>query len=208
MAEYEFDIDMPSDDDDEAYGGPDAYLEGDDNVLELEVGHDDFFPPGDDTGINALQILRCRRFVAYLWQNLPISHLLALFDLQQLQPGTTSERSTNPGTNNAQGRITYGDLVRLLRSGPSQGRDEDDEDVDNDDDEYPITSDWNKQWFPPHTEPQARGVELLMGGEFGRVGNKIKTKKGSRNISRLFLDRSCRPQGTPSREELISVCPI
>jgi hypothetical protein len=40
MAEYEFD-DIPSDDDDEDYYGPDAYLEGDDNVLELEIGQED-----------------------------------------------------------------------------------------------------------------------------------------------------------------------
>lgn len=209
MPEYEFDIDMPSDDDDETYDGPDAYLDGDDNLLELEVSQDDVSPHSDDPGSTAIaQILRCKCLASCLSRRTPpTSHSLALFDLQQLQPGSTTERTTNSGANNTEGRITYGDLVRLLRTGPPRGdQDEDDEDVDSGDGEYSSNSHWNRQWFPPHTQPQKRGIELLMSGEFGRVDNKIKTKKGSRNISRLLLDRSARPQGTPSREELTSVC--
>jgi len=138
------------------------------------------------------------------------SHLLALFDLQHLQPGNTTERTPSSSTNNIEGdSITYGDLVRLLRTGPSRrARDEEDEDAGSDDDEYSTSLHWNRQWYPPHIEPQKRGVELLMSGEFGRVGNKLRSKKGSRDISRLLLDRSCKPRGTLSREELTSVCSI
>lgn len=211
MSEYEYDIDMPSDDDDEAYDGPDAYLEGDDNVLELEAHQDNFSPHSDDLGSTAIaQILRCECLAVCLFgRTTPTFHLSALFDLQQSQPGSTTERTTNSGTNSSAGRITYGDLVRLLRTGPPRGdQDEDDEDADNGDDEYSTSSHWNRQWFPPHTEPQMRGVELLMSGEFGRTTTKIKTNKGCKNVSRLLLGRSSRPQGTLSREELTSVYSI
>lgn len=208
MRRYEFDIDFPSEDDDEAYDGPDAYPEGDDNVLELEVSRGDVSFPADEAGSNSItQILRCMCLVVCLSARTPTSHLSALFDLQQ--SGGTTERTTNSGTNNTEGRITYGDLVRLLQTGPPRGdQDEDDEDMDNGDGEYPSDSDRDGQRYPPHTEPQKGGAELLMSGEFGRVRDKIRTRKGSKNISRLLLDRSCMSQGMPSREELINVSSI
>ncbi|KAI9570371.1 WD40 repeat-like protein [Boletus coccyginus] len=188
MQAYEFDIDVPSDDD-EAYDGPDAYLEGDDNVLELEIGQDDI--PAHSHGVSSTPIAQILR---------------SLFDLQHLQPGSTTERAPSSSTNNIEGvSITYGDLVGLLRTLPSRrARDDEDEDEDagSDDDEYLTSSHWNRQWCLPHSEPQKTGVELLMSGEFGRVGNKLRSKKGSRNVSRLLLDRSCKPRGTLAREEL------
>lgn len=52
---------MPSDDDDEAYDGPDAYLDGDDNVLELEIDQDNISARSEDPGSTAIaQILRCK----------------------------------------------------------------------------------------------------------------------------------------------------
>ncbi|KAG9314168.1 WD40-repeat-containing domain protein [Chiua virens] len=190
MPEYDFDMDVPSDEDD-AYDGPDAYLEGDDNILELEVDQDTnpSHIASDDPGSTAIaQILR------------------SLFDLQH---GNTT--SPSPGTasrgNNERHTITYGDLVRLLRTSgpPRRDQEEDDEDEDNDEDEYyGASSDWNRQWFPSHTEPQQKGVELLMSGEFGCVGNTLRSNKGNRNVSRSLLDRSCRSRGTVSREELSS----
>lgn len=207
MPQYEFDIDMPSDDD-EAYYGPDAYLDGDDNVLELEIGQDRIpaHSQRDPTGNSIAQILRCKRITAHLSGHTSLtSHYLALFDLQQLHPGSATERTTtNSSANNEGDSITYNDLVRLLRTDPSNG-DQDEEDDDTGNDEYSTTSHWNRQWYPPHIEPQQRGVELLMSGEFGRVGNKLRSVKGSRNVSRLLLDRSCDPRGTLSREELSSV---
>ena len=66
MPEYEFDIDTPSDDD-EAYDGPDAYLEGEDNVLELEIGQDDIPARSQDPSRTAIaQILRCMCLAACL----------------------------------------------------------------------------------------------------------------------------------------------
>ncbi|KAF9245903.1 WD40 repeat-like protein [Melanogaster broomeanus] len=183
---------MPSDDD-EAYEGPDAYVEGDDNVSELEVGQDDLEAQSRNGGSGATiaQILR------------------SLFDMQQLRPSNAPETTTiSTSTTNDEhptlGSITYGDLVRLLRTGPSSGNQNADEDVDNDDDDedYVENTDWNQQWFPPNTKPEERGVELLMSGEFGRVSSKLKSNHGRRNISRLLLDRFSTPRGTLYREEL------
>lgn len=135
----------------------------------------------------------------HVYRTLHAYHLLALFDLQHLQPGHgTTERTIGSGTDS--GEITYGDLVRFLRTGPSWADGD-----EADDNGYSGHSHWNKQWYPPHTEPQKKGVELLMSGEFGRVSNKLRSNKGTRNISRLLLDRSCKPGVTPFREELTSV---
>lgn len=75
MQAYEFDIDVPDDDDDEAFDGPDAYLEGDDNVLELEIGQDDI--PAHSHGASnspIAQILRCK----YLAKASPVKLLSRL----------------------------------------------------------------------------------------------------------------------------------
>ncbi|KAF9229038.1 WD40 repeat-like protein [Gyrodon lividus] len=193
MPEYDlnFDLDMPSDDD-EAYEGPDAYVEGDDSVLELEIVQDDLPAQSQNGGSAAMsQILR------------------SIFDLQQLQPGNAAERTTSSTSNNNDWRpaprsITYGDLVRLLRTGPSSGDQDAEDEPDDDDDEYVVNTHRNQQWFPPHTEPHKRGVELLMSGEFGRVSNKLKSKSGRKSVSRLLLDRSSSPRSTMYREELAS----
>lgn len=64
MRQYEFDIDMP-DDEEEAYQGPDGYTEGDDNVLELEIRRDDNTERSRTLGNTTIaQILRCKRLAA------------------------------------------------------------------------------------------------------------------------------------------------
>lgn len=46
-------------------------------------------------------------------------------------------------------------------------------------------------WKQPHKEPQPAGVQLLMGGEFGRVGRREYAQKdGNRNFSRVLRERS------------------
>lgn len=60
MPEYtDFDIS----DDDDAYEGPDAYLDGDDNPLELEIDQDDNSTHSEEQprqGTAIEQILRCK----------------------------------------------------------------------------------------------------------------------------------------------------
>jgi hypothetical protein len=43
------------------------------------------------------------------------------------------------------------------------------------------------KWFPPVTAPQEAGLNLLMGGEFGRVGVEARSRKGSANFSKAIL---------------------
>jgi WD repeat-containing protein 23 len=79
------------------------------------------------------------------------------------------------------------------------------EEDDDDDDEIENVGEWDQPWFPPHKEPQQLGVELLMGGEFGSVSSKIRSRRNKRNISRMMLDQSSRSRGVISRENMISV---
>lgn len=79
------------------------------------------------------------------------------------------------------------------------------EDDDDDDDEIENVGEWHQSWFPPHKEPQQLGVELLMGGEFGSVSSKIRSRRNKRNISQMILDQPSRPRGALSRENLTSV---
>ncbi len=79
---------------------------------------------------------------------------------------------------------------------------------DADDDEYideeedPPTY---RQWFPPTTEPQKQGTEMLVNGEFGRIGVKNRARRDIRNISRGAINNLYRPIPLPNREDTQSV---
>ncbi|KAI6161431.1 WD40 repeat-like protein [Pisolithus thermaeus] len=193
MAQPRYHLDGSSDDS-EGFEGPDAYLDGEDRDIELEIGNDDLSPVrGSRTTISQL--------------------LHSLFELQNsdssrpvAQPDDSVDGRLEPGT------LTFGDILRLSRSGGTaysvdefDEEEEEEDDDDYDDDYFTATRHgsvpWHEQWLPPHREPQREGLELLRGGEFGRVTSYFKAKKGIRNISRIFLDRSSRRIG-PEREEL------
>ncbi|KAK7680553.1 hypothetical protein QCA50_016334 [Cerrena zonata] len=88
-------------------------------------------------------------------------------------------------------RITPVDLLQYLSASESNGQvgneedeeeDEDyqfDEEDDDDDIETPILQfhDSSKPLFEPVTKPVAKGLELLMGGEFGRLGHQYKSRR-------------------------------
>lgn len=58
--------------------------------------------------------------------------------------------------------------------------------------------------FVPVTEPQDKGVELLYGGEFGRVSAKAENVEVESRLGRLLRHR--RTQARPlCKEDLISV---
>ncbi|KAG1757821.1 WD40-repeat-containing domain protein [Suillus lakei] len=99
--------------------------------------------------------------------------------------------------------ISIQDLQRLLNSRSVESPTDYEED-DDDDDEMETVGEWHQPWFPPHKEPQQLGVELLMGGEFGSVSSKIRSRRNKRNISRMILDQSSRPRGAISRENMTS----
>ncbi|KAL4069807.1 WD40-repeat-containing domain protein [Scleroderma yunnanense] len=171
-----------SSDDERAFEGPDAYLE-DDDVFELE---DDDVPAQRGSNTTISQILR------------------SLFDMQQLQPNESAQRTTrSEGTDRGLVELetlTYRDILGLFRRSRS-ARDDDDDDDDFTPGHYSSTP-WYEQWFSPHEDPQPEGLELLMSGEFGRIVSHLKMNKRNRNISRTLLDRSSRGIGI-QREELV-----
>jgi hypothetical protein len=73
------------------------------------------------------------------------------------------------------------------------------EEDEEDEEPYAVLS------LPEITEPQKAGVELLMSGEFGRVGSKIKSRAKDINITKYLNKRSTRLHQTPYKEDLISV---
>lgn len=74
------------------------------------------------------------------------------------------------------------------------------EDEDENDDEYYAqpTTPPQPSWTQPHREPQEAGVRLLGGGEFGRVGPKLRSRqRRQRNVSRELEDRRMRLRPSP-----------
>ncbi|TFK56756.1 WD40 repeat-like protein [Heliocybe sulcata] len=81
---------------------------------------------------------------------------------------------------------------------------EDVEDDSEDDMDYAPPSN-HRGFFPEVKEPQEAGVNLLMSGEFGRIGHRLKSSHGQKHIN---MYRSIRDRATslrsPPREELAS----
>lgn len=118
--------------------------------------------------------------------------------------------------------LTLRDLARLLgrRGDDSRGSrqhqhiiedDEDDEDymtVEDDDDELygHQRRTRSRPFFPPVTEPQKEGLELLASGDFGRVGVKNRTRRNRRNIARTVLNQGKNPVPLSNREDILTVC--
>lgn len=94
--------------------------------------------------------------------------------------------------------------------------DEDDEDID---DPYHTGATWHddqagirrptaetgrSNWFPPVLQPNPAGEELLMSGDFGRVGPKLRKHPWQRNLARMVFDRPAMPTSL-TREHMLNV---
>ncbi|KAI5122355.1 hypothetical protein M0805_004113 [Coniferiporia weirii] len=56
-------------------------------------------------------------------------------------------------------------------------------------------------WKKPHKEPQPAGVELLMSGEFGRIGPKMRGRgTNTHNLARLLRERATRLGRMPKQD--------
>ncbi|KAF8203916.1 WD40-repeat-containing domain protein [Pholiota molesta] len=112
--------------------------------------------------------------------------------------------------------ITLQDLARLMSVGaatrignnrvtiqPEDFEDEEDDGdyMEEDDEDVYSPAHQSTQWFPPVTEPQQAGLDLLASGEFGRVGVKHRTRRNNLNISRSVLNQFYQPIPIPSRED-------
>ncbi|RPD55853.1 WD40 repeat-like protein [Lentinus tigrinus ALCF2SS1-6] len=63
---------------------------------------------------------------------------------------------------------------------------------------------WDRSgWWPEITEPQKEGLELLFGGEFGRIMHQMKARDRSKNIARNILNRGASFRPT-CREDIAS----
>jgi hypothetical protein len=60
-------------------------------------------------------------------------------------------------------------------------------------------------WFSEVKEPQEAGLNLLVSGEFGRVGNKIRIRRKDLDFSRHLRDRTSHPRRVLHREDIIRV---
>lgn len=67
-----------------------------------------------------------------------------------------------------------------------------------------------EKFYPTITEPQEKGLEMLMGGEFGRLSNKYyeqNPRRGPRNLARLVRERHIAKRRMPAAD-LASVSSI
>lgn len=107
--------------------------------------------------------------------------------------------------------VTLYDLSRLLaQSGHglatirNSAPNDDDDEADNDD-EYSDPYRQAHKWFPEVTKPQKAGVELLRSGDFGRVADKLRSRRSDINVAKLVYKRSLRPELVSYKEDYASV---
>ncbi|KAF4573324.1 hypothetical protein EYR40_003596 [Pleurotus pulmonarius] len=112
---------------------------------------------------------------------------LTLHDLSRLLSGGNMLRS---------GRVSY----QVITDGDDDDEDYVDED-DEDEDEYVSGRRPSHQWYPPHKEPQKAGEQLLMGGDFGPIANKIASRRSlNKNIAQQIRNRHFNSRPLHSRE--------
>ena len=147
----------------------------------------------------------------------------AMADLQRLAPNTEETEQTQ---NARQGQrvitISAADLRRYLalasRQDGEEGEEgdmaiEDDdndpdyEDEDDEDDEtsYFAPSGTTGKWFEEVKEPKEKGLALLNGGEFGRLGHQLRSQAQKNSVARTLLRRGAQVRPVP-REDITSVC--
>ncbi|KAH9944278.1 WD40 repeat-like protein [Epithele typhae] len=88
-----------------------------------------------------------------------------------------------------------------LESIEAQVEDEDDEDyVDEDEDDEMYGSEMVRERYKPSvTAPQEKGMELLFGGEFGKIHHQLQSRAGLNNLARNVISRSL--SSRPMRKE-------
>lgn len=199
------------DDEDDSYGGPDAYVEGDDGPedIEFEVEEDEDGEDEDDgdddeedgghTEADVSALLNGK--VSAFMQLFPAdgSHT-ALINMQE------AERRQHIGlaalANATQSPISLDSSlvarVQQLLGARVAIATNDEDDADDDEDgyfnHYGHSGKWDRSedWYYPVTKPTKEGLKLLMSGEFGRLTHQLKSRKLDNNIAKVTLDRGTR----------------
>ena len=97
---------------------------------------------------------------------------------------------------------------RAFETSVEEDHDGDEGDDDDDGDESSYDTSFHQpvyRWFSPHTEPQNEGVELLLSGDFGRVGLKINAERKNLNITRSLLSRPHHPMPSSYQDQYSNV---
>jgi hypothetical protein len=187
----ELDIEIEHEDD-ESYvdDDEDAPEYGDMDVLEAEeMSEDEVEELQDDAAEAVAQLLNADRGIQR-----------AAHEYCAAEPPHVDDNrpiaAMNTGTETVQ--LTIRDILRILATDNSAsvrfGRRR-----------RPADHDLPALTFPPVTEPQERGQELLMGGEFGKLACKQERPGQETHLSRVLRDRGKRSRPM-SKEDVISVC--
>ncbi|KAI0727844.1 WD40-repeat-containing domain protein [Fomitopsis betulina] len=182
------------DDEDDSYGGPDAYVEGDDGPedIEFEVEEDEDGEDEDDGDDDEEDGGHTEADVSAL--------LNALINMQE------AERRQHIGlaalANATQSPISLDSSlvarVQQLLGARVAIATNDEDDADDDEDGYfnhyghSVKWDRSEDWYYPVTKPTKEGLKLLMSGEFGRLTHQLKSRKLDNNIAKVTLDRGTR----------------
>ncbi|KAJ7492078.1 WD40-repeat-containing domain protein [Mycena latifolia] len=139
-------------------------------------------------------------FVRAQTQAATIQAILAPFLQRQASQGGTSV-----GGIDLRG-ITLEDLNRLLRATPDEEEEAAEEEEDDDEDEYyrAFRNTNHSQYFQDVTEPQDAGLRLLHSGDFGRIANKIKSRRSDLNIAKQLRSRASQPRPRFYKEDYSS----
>ncbi|KZT02499.1 WD40 repeat-like protein [Laetiporus sulphureus 93-53] len=87
--------------------------------------------------------------------------------------------------------IRISDTSRRIYDDGDMGRDDEDEDWELD--AHARNPHWDRStWFSEVKEPKAEGLELLRGGQFGRLGHQINSRNKNNSIAKLLLNRATR----------------
>jgi hypothetical protein len=102
--------------------------------------------------------------------------------------------------------------VRASSSPRGINRPEDEEEEEDEEEQYEgdynpeDQEDYSHEWFPPVTEAQKLGEELLHSGDFGRVGIKIRSRANNGNLVKSVLNQATHPIPNFNKEDLLTVC--
>ncbi|KAJ6601263.1 WD40 repeat-like protein [Mycena vulgaris] len=104
--------------------------------------------------------------------------------------------------------ITLEDLNRLLRASPELEVEEEEQPAEEEDDEeeyYRAFRNTNHaQYFQKVTEPQEAGLRLLHSGDFGRVANKVKSRRSDLNVAKQLRNRASQARPKFYKEDYTS----
>jgi WD repeat-containing protein 23 len=119
--------------------------------------------------------------------------------------GNDSRTSRLTGLTPQHFSILVGRASRIWRTFGAGVRQDEEEDADDEEEYLDGTYRRSQQWFPPVTDPQQAGLDLMMSGQFGRVGRKTCSRHRQGNIAKLIHHPPTRFRTAAYIEDMVSV---